>query len=351
MSDPTANEQLRDAILERQAALLAYGNGLSAEIIDLLGPEQAALAADLRDKLALMGDSYDAAAIQVLLDQIQRLTAEIFAKVETALEAALAVLVDHEVERSAQIFNAALPVGVDLGVFQLPSPELLSAIVSDMPMVGSTLSQAISDLAASQLRAIRGIVQQGLLEGQTIAQMVREVIGTKAQSYEDGVLAVTRRQAEALVITSVAHVTNQAREAFYRANTDVIASETFTATLDSRTTPLCRSLDGRVYPVGEGPIPPLHFRCRSVRRPNLKSWRQLGFNMADLPPGSRASMDGQVPGDLTYDQWLRGRSARLQDEILGPTRGALYRKNPGMTMRSFVNNAGKTLTLEQLSGR
>lgn len=348
---PTANEQLRDAILDRQAALLAYGNGLSAEILDLLGPEQAALAGDLRDQLALMGETYDAAAIQVLIDQIKRLTAEIFAKVEAALEAALVVLADHEVERTAQIFNAALPVGVDLSPFQLPSAELLSAIVSDLPMVGSTLSQAISDLAASQLRAIRGIIQQGLLEGQTIPQMVRAVIGTKAQGYEDGILAVTRRQAEALVITSVAHVTNQAREAFYRANTDVIASETFTATLDARTTPLCRSLDGQVFPVGEGPIPPLHIRCRSVRRPNLKSWRQLGFAMADLPPGTRASMDGQVPADLTYDQWLRSRSAALQDQILGPTRGRMYRANPGMTMRSFVSNQGRTLTLEQLAGR
>lgn len=350
MSDPTTNEQIRDAILERQAALIAYGNGLAAEVADMLGQEQAALAADLRDSLAAIA-GFDPASIQVLLDQIDRLTTEIFDKVEAQLDAALLALGAHEVDRQAQIFNSALPVGVDLSPLQPPGAELLAAIVNDLPMVGSTLSQAISDLAASQLRAIRGIIQQGLIEGQTIAQMVREVIGTKAQSYEDGVLAVTRRNAEALVITSVAHVTNQAREAFYRANTDVIASETFTATLDSRTTPLCRSLDGRVYPVGEGPIPPLHFRCRSVRRPNLKSWRQLGFNMADLPPGSRASMDGQVPGDLTYDQWLRGRSAQLQDQILGPTRGALYRKNLRMTMRSFVNNQGKTLTLDQLSGR
>ena len=352
MSDPTTNEQLRDAILERQAALLAYSNGLSAEIIDLLGPEQAALAADLRDQLALMGSDYDQAAIQVLLDQIQRLTEQIFAKVEAALEAALATLVDREVERSAQIFNAALPVGVDLSPFQLPSPELLSAIVSDMPMVGSTLSQAISDLAASQLRAIRGIVQQGLLEGQTIAKMVREVIGTKSQSYEDGILAVTRRQAESLVRTSVAGATNRARAAFYRANSDVISQEVWTATLDTRTCAQCRALDGTKWAIGEGPIPPAHWgSCRCVRVPLLKSWRQLGFNIDDLPPGSRASMDGQVPGDLTYDQWLRGRSAQLQDEILGPTRGALYRKDPAMTMRSFVNNQGKTLTLEQLAGR
>ena len=37
-------------------------------------------------------------------------------------------------------------------------------------------------------------------------------------------------------------------------------------------------------------------------------------------------MDGALPADLTYGQWLQKQSAARQDEVVGPTRGALMRE-------------------------
>jgi hypothetical protein len=68
-----------------------------------------------------------------------------------------------------------------------------------------------------------------------------------------------------------------------------------------------------------------------------------------MPPGTRASMDGQVPADLTYADWLKKQSAARQDEILGPTRGKLFRS--GMPMERFYNDQGVWLTLPQLLER
>jgi hypothetical protein len=60
-------------------------------------------------------------------------------------------------------------------------------------------------------------------------------------------------------------------------------------------------------------------------------------------------MDGQVPADTTYNQWLKGKSSAMQDDILGPTNGKLFRA--GMPVDRFVNKAGDVLTLDELRKR
>ena len=107
----------------------------------------------------------------------------------------------------------------------------------------------------------------------------------------------------------------------------------------------CRTLDGRVFPVDKGPRPPIHVNCRSAVTPVLRSADQLG--LGDIPPGTRASIDGQVPADTTYGQWLKGQPKDIQDDILGPTRGKLFRDG-GLTIDRFTNRNLRPLTLKEL---
>lgn len=114
-------------------------------------------------------------------------------------------------------------------------------------------------------------------------------------------------------------------------------------------TPICQSRDGKVYPVDSGPRPPAHIRCRSTTAPVLKSWKELGLAERDIPPGTRASMDGQVPEAETYQTWLKKKSPAFQDDVLGPTRGKLFRE--GMSLDRFVDQSGKEYTLKQLRSK
>jgi hypothetical protein len=114
-------------------------------------------------------------------------------------------------------------------------------------------------------------------------------------------------------------------------------------------TPICQSRDGKVYPLDSGPRPPAHFRCRSTTAPVLKSWKELGLKERDIPPGTRASMDGQVPEAETYQTWLKKKSPAFQDDVLGPTRGKLFRE--GMTLDRFVDETGHEYTLKQLRSK
>jgi hypothetical protein len=114
-------------------------------------------------------------------------------------------------------------------------------------------------------------------------------------------------------------------------------------------TPICQSRDGTIYPVDSGPRPPAHFRCRSATTPILKSWKELGIDLEEAPSGTRASMDGQVPEAETYQTWLKKKSAAFQDEVLGPSRGKLFRE--GMPLDRFVDQSGKEYTLKQLRSK
>lgn len=110
-----------------------------------------------------------------------------------------------------------------------------------------------------------------------------------------------------------------------------------------------KPVGGHKVPWGDGPGR-LHFNCRSVSVPVLKSWRELGIDIDDMPPGTRASMDGQVPADTTYGQWLSRQSAARQDEILGPERGKLLRSGR-VTFERFSDDRGQWLTLDELRAK
>ena len=89
--------------------------------------------------------------------------------------------------------------------------------------------------------------------------------------------------------------------------------------------------------------------CRSTTIMITKSWRDLGIDMDEFV-STRASMNGQVPQDITYQDWLKGQSIDRQDDILGITKGKLFRDG-GLTVQNFVDMQGRTLTIAQLKER
>ncbi|EZO95082.1 hypothetical protein [Pseudomonas aeruginosa] len=180
---------------------------------------------------------------------------------------------------------------------------------------------------------------------------------TRAEKYADGLLQRPRREVESVVRSAVSHTAETASDKAFEANSDIISHVEWLSTLDSRTSTTCRIRDrlpytlGTYQPIGHK-IPWLagpgriHFCCRSTKIPILKSAMALGISDA----ATRASMDGQVPQQTTYAQWLARQPAARQDEILGPERGKLLRQDK-LKLEDFYNERGKFLTLDQLHER
>ena len=82
----------------------------------------------------------------------------------------------------------------------------------------------------------------------------------------------------------------------------------------------------------------------------LKSLKEMGYKDPGLPAETRASMSGQVPARQTYGTWLRKQPASVQDDALGKTKGALYRKHK-LDVNAFTDDKRRVLTLKELRKR
>ena len=240
--------------------------------------------------------------------------------------------------------RSAIPVAIDLVT---PAPSLLQSIATSRPMEGRLLGDWWKGLARATQERVTSQINIGLVQGESVPQIMRRLRGTRASGFRDGAMQATRRQAQAIVRTSVAHVTNQANEITYRSNPDVIKGVRFLATLDSRTTITCASLDGQEFLPDEGPRPPLHMNCRSRTVPVTKSWREMGLDADELPKSTRASMNGQVPEDMTYGQWLKRQPKGIQNEVLGRGRAEIFRRGK-VSIDKFVDNKLRPISLERL---
>ncbi|OHD24402.1 MAG: hypothetical protein A2Y38_03190 [Spirochaetes bacterium GWB1_59_5] len=212
------------------------------------------------------------------------------------------------------------------------------------------LEEIFSGLAAGKEEAIRGAVRLGIVEGETVDAIVRRLIGTRANRYTDGVLEKNRRGTAAIVRTIINHVSNGAAQATYAENGDLVKGWTFLSTLDFRTTLGCRGFSGQTFPVGQGPIPPLHVNCRSFAAPKVATWKELGVDLEEMPPSVRASKNGPVNADISMDDWMRTQTPAEVKEMLGASRAKLFLEGH-LDVKSFTDGKGVAYDLVELKNR
>lgn len=344
----TANELLYDSAVSHQIDLTRFGNGTVRRMLALLNKTDADLMAKLQAALdKLPAESFTLQRLERLLTSIRAVNAQSYKQFHDGLDAELVDLNDYELNYQHDLFGSVLPAKVSVAT--VSADQVLAGAMAQ-PFQGRILKEWADSLDAGRMQRISDAIRIGYVENETTDQIVQRIRGTRALRYTDGLLEIDRRHAEAVVRTAINHTATFARDSFYDANADLIKGLRWTATLDSRTSAICRSRDGKVYPMTSGPRPPAHWNCRSTMVPVLKSWKELGFDAEELPAGTRASMDGQVPADMTYQQWLTKQSASRQDEILGVSKGKLFRDG-GLTLDRFVDRKGHEFTLAELRER
>lgn len=342
MAEQTINERFQDFQVAQQIRWIRLGNREAASALAILNRLDRRLTKLLR---GIEPERYTEARLAALKQQVENLIDAVHqqelapALVKSAEDAAVLA---GEVEVDA--FKRILPAGLDVTT---PNLGVLQKAATLKPFNGAVLGDWISDLRQNDLKRTWRTILDDIVAGETTDRIIRDVVGSRSLRYKDGVREVTRRGAQALVRTSINHATNQGRQQVWEKNDDLVKGVKWVATLDTKTTPVCRDRDGDVYAVDDGPRPPAHPNCRSTTVSVLKSWRELGFDVDELPAGTRASMDGQVPAGTTYYQWLAKQSKERQIEVLGPTRYDMWKKQ-GISPDRFVNDQGKILTLPEI---
>ena len=342
---PTTNEELLDRAVSHQINLLRLSGAVRDKLIANLNRVEDDLIRQIRDR-ADRG-SFTERRLNLILRDVREILNDARPETLDIVRAELAELAAYEADFGIRMLRGSTPVELDI---KRPTAEQLRAVVTSRPFQGKILREWVSELTDSQRRQIRDAIRIAFTEGETIDQIVRRIRGTRAMGFRDGVMEVSRRHAAALVRTAVNHTATRAREHLYEANRDIVKGVRWVSTLDSRTTEICMDRDGQVYPVDSGPRPPAHPNCRSTTAPVVKSWRELGIDLDEAPPGTRAAMDGQVPDKLTYGEWLRRQPAAVQDDALGQTKGRLFRQG-NLSVDRFVDQRGRAYTLDELRRR
>ena len=209
---------------------------------------------------------------------------------------------------------------------------------------GQTVEKAFRGIAENQKDALTRHIRQGVFSGESSAEIARRMagkleFGQKALSSRQKALAggeltkLANHQIRTIVRTSVNQVQNQASQAVYAANSKVAPKYQYVATLDSRTSAVCRDLDGKTFAYNRGPTPPQHFNCRSTTVPVVDYEglsKRKGFEDLKPPPVgkvvTRPSATGRVPQDTTYGEWLLKQDKKLQIKTLGNEKKVNYFK-------------------------
>jgi SPP1 gp7 family putative phage head morphogenesis protein len=349
---PNTSTKIADKLAEHQLELLRLSASKTHSVWSLLSKLETRLVKLLSGK-DLSTSRRD--RLNRILASARSSAAAAYADIRSLHKQQLRRLIGAEVKITSSIVNDA----AGFAVFDSVLPDsALDTLVGENLVFGAPSAEWWARQAGDTAFRFAAEVRQGVAAGETNAQLITRVIGGKDTK---GVMEVSRRNAEALVRTSVLQASNDARLEVFRKNADVLAGVEQVSTLDDRTTDICIAYDGAMWDLDGEPVdekglpfnggPPRHWGCRSVLVPVTKSWDELGVDAKeDLPEGKRAALDGQVSGDTKFDDWLGRRSKKEQDRILGTGRAELWRDGK-ITLTDLLDQRGRPLTLEKLQER
>ena len=321
------NERLEDDVIRHAVFLERYSKGVVRRMLGLLREADK----DLAVRLATLGDrSNDDVRIQIIQRRadIKRTTAELTDALRRMLEGDVGAIADFEVDFMKSAGGRVLADSAgDL------SKEVVRAAAMSKPFSGvhlkwAKLTEHVTEWGRRRTRLAEQAIKRGYIEGESVADIIRALRGTRRLNYRDGLLDQTRREIEAIARTSINHISNAAHMEVYKEAEDDLEGVRWVSILDSRTSPICRARSGKIYPVGDGPRPPAHPNCRS---------RVVGIVLGV-----------GIPKPQNYQGWLKKQPVGVQDEILGNTRGKLFRQG-GLDLERFVDmRTGRQYSLDDL---
>ena len=171
-----------------------------------------------------------------------------------------------------------------------PFSRLSTGMIEDVltyPWSGSDFSTRLWNNKRALLFNARETITQGLIQGQSVARMSKSLADAMGKSYH---------QAETLIRTETNNFHAQADVRAYEAAG--VEEYEFVATLDSRTSEICASLDGKHFPIKEAKTgvnyPPMHPRCRSTT---------VEYDPEDA--ADWAASGQPMPKNMTYGEWAK----------------------------------------------
>lgn len=189
---------------------------------------------------------------------------------------------------------------------------------------GISLDEILAKFSQDESDRIIRAIRLAHSEGLTNDKLVQMIRGSKARRYQDGILNISTRHARVIAHTGTAVINSHAKQDFIAQNRDIVKAIKIMATLDLRTSPICRDKDGQIMPIDKAVFPPYHFNCRSDYELITDDY---------TPPKQRASMNGVVKNQ-SYYEWLKSQPKDEVAKVLGKQKAEIFLAD-GMTVDKF----------------
>ena len=169
-------------------------------------------------------------------------------------------------------------------------PESRVKVILSTNWSGQMFSQRVWDNTNALADGLKHDMLVGIMAGKSEQHMADDIMNR---------CGVGAFEARRLVRTETTCVANMAELYGYK-ELDIDEYE-FSACLDSRTSDLCRELDGKVFKRNSAQagvnLPPMHPFCRSTTLPVLPSEEDLDKELAEL--------GDEIGADVDFDEWER----------------------------------------------
>ena len=213
---------------------------------------------------------------------------------------------------------------VDSSKFFKVKPDRFIKDMVSQPMMGVDYLKRLKRITVNQAFQIADNINQSILLGEGIQKTVARV---------KRVSGLTDNAAKRLVSTAIFTASNQAHFDNF-ARTKSIEKWQWSATLDSRTCPICGVQDQKVFPMSMRSIIPAHFMCRCTPVPYISSrqWKDRGRDNVRKDTGrTRIARDPKtgknikLPADTTYRDYFKKLSKAQQENVIGVEKRKLWK--------------------------
>jgi SPP1 gp7 family putative phage head morphogenesis protein len=355
----SVNEDILDAITGHSVDLVRVEAGLRRKVVKDLKALESSVIKMLKNSgvAETINQKVKEKRLRKLLEQTRATIATSFKDISKESKKDLGSLANISAKQSVDAINGSLKASVaSVGM----SRSVLESISGNVLIEGAPSKEWWRRQSSQFQSEFSDVIRRGALLGKTTQEITEDFVGTQANNFKDGAAIRGRRRAEGLVRTSIQTVANEARQRTYAENEDIVKGIEWVSTLDSRTSNICKVLDGLVWDNNKKPIGhdkeyvglTAHWNCRSTQVPVLKSWEELGGKKkyGEIPTSTRASMDGQVSASINYEDWLKSKSESFQKTALGLGKWELWKKG-SLGFTDLIDQSGNEITLNELSER
>lgn len=253
-----AEQAIADKIIAHHIQLMRYTAGEKQKVFNILMQMQTELKAKLQNGLT----SYEKARVAKVLNQCTVLIDRYYSGIQTQMN--LTGLAKTEGEATKK---AMASIGIE---GSLPAPSVFKAMISDTLLTGAPLADWWEKLGQDVSFKVVSQIRQGIAQGETLQDIITRVVGNPKKGIP-GVMEASRRNASTLVHDTVMQITNNAKMAVYKENSDVVKGVEQLSTLDSKTSDICIAYSGAKWDLDGEPIggttlpfdggPPRHPNC------------------------------------------------------------------------------------------